>query len=367
MNWKISAARWQQTAEERAAAIDKQTGWAEPHLKYLAALESNPFVRALMRLGLLPRANETPFSQGRRAGDEGPFLCHRSSASLFLATIKRGSLVTRWTARSRKTITRCKSFSSMTVRRDDFETRVASYRKEPRVLIVSQENRGLPATRNAGVHTARGEYFKFLDADDWLTPDAVSQQVSAFNAERALGFVYNDLIRVDAAGKPLDTYSVAQARHILDGDILPSLLLGGYFTPHTVLVPRRVLEQVGLFDETLGGAADFELWMRIVCEGYEAHFVPAKLAYYRLHDKNMTRDTEHMDAAQKAALDLITTRYPHQHAGALDELIREQHRIDEDSQWAARSTCGASKGNSRALKRALATQRPRGVHAWNGG
>lgn len=245
---------------------------------------------------------------------------------------------------------------------DDFETRTAPYRTEPCVLIVSQENRGLPAARNAGIQAARGEYFKFLDADDWLTPDAISQQVSAFNVEPALGLVYSDLVRVDAAGKPLDAYSVATARRILDGDILPSLLLGGYFTPHTVLVPRRVLEQVGVFDETLGGAADFELWMRIACEGYSAHFVPAKLAYYRLHDRNMTRDTEHMDAAQKAALDRITTRYPHRVAGALDELLREQHRIDEDSAW-AREQMASQQREISALKRALATRGVRAVRA----
>jgi hypothetical protein len=152
-----------------------------------------------------------------------------------------------------------------------------------------------------------------------------------------------------------DDYSVAGARRALNGDILPSLLVGGYFTPHTVLVPRAVLDKVGLFDETLGGTADTELWMRIVCENYTALFVPEKLAFYRLHEANMSQNTLHMRATHQRALDAITTRYPHRVAAALDELIYEQQRIDRDSTW-ARETIAAQKAQIDSLQRALNTR-----------
>jgi hypothetical protein len=76
----------------------------------------------------------------------------------------------------------------------------------------------------------------------------------------------------------------------------------------------------------------------------------------------MTRDTEYMDAMQKAALDKITTHYPHRVAGALDELIREQHRLEEDSAW-ARDQMMAQQKEISALKRALATRGVRAVRA----
>lgn len=242
---------------------------------------------------------------------------------------------------------------------DDFETRSAPYQNDARVKIIAQENRGLPAARNRGIRKARGEYLKFLDADDWLARDCLAKQVAAFQTSPTLGLVYCDLARVNTRGEQMDDYSVTRARRILDGDILPSLLVGGYFTPQTALVPRRALDHVGFFDETLGGSADMELWMRLMCENYAARFVPEKLVYYRLHDANMSQDTAHMQATHLRALDGITTRYPHRVARALDELIREHQRVDQDSAW-ARETIAAQQSQIDSLQRALNT---RGVRA----
>lgn len=245
---------------------------------------------------------------------------------------------------------------------DDFETAIAPYRDHPRVKIVSQENRGLSAARNRGIQEARGAYLKFLDADDWLASDALAKQVAPFQNDAALGLVYCDLVRVEEAGNPLDDYSVANARRILNGDILPSLLVGGYFTPNTVLVPRRVLDRAGVFDETLTAREDYELWLRIVCEGYAAYFVPEKLAYYRRHESNMTNDATWMADTHLRALDKIVTRYPHRVAAALHELIYEQQRIDRDSAW-ARETLAAQQREIEAMHRALNTRGVRAVRA----
>ncbi len=46
---------WQETAVAREAALRAQTEWAQPRMRYLNALESNRWFRALVRLGILPR------------------------------------------------------------------------------------------------------------------------------------------------------------------------------------------------------------------------------------------------------------------------------------------------------------------------
>ena len=42
--------------------------------------------------------------------------------------------------------------------------------QDPRIIIVSHENRGLPEARNSGLEVMTGEYTAFIDADDWVHP-----------------------------------------------------------------------------------------------------------------------------------------------------------------------------------------------------
>ena len=43
--------------------------------------------------------------------------------------------------------------------------------KDPRIKVLTQENRGLGATRNAGLAQAAGAYIGFVDSDDYIAPN----------------------------------------------------------------------------------------------------------------------------------------------------------------------------------------------------
>ena len=49
--------------------------------------------------------------------------------------------------------------------------------KDPRLTVISRENLGISATRNAGLPLCRGKYIRFVDADDTLPADSMEKMV----------------------------------------------------------------------------------------------------------------------------------------------------------------------------------------------
>ncbi|RBW66262.1 glycosyltransferase [Vibrionales bacterium C3R12] len=50
---------------------------------------------------------------------------------------------------------------------------------DSRITVISQENKGLSGARNTGINLANGEYFFFLDSDDWLDNRAIQNLLTA--------------------------------------------------------------------------------------------------------------------------------------------------------------------------------------------
>ena len=57
--------------------------------------------------------------------------------------------------------------------------------KDNRIKVIHKENGGVSSARNMGISEATGEYFTFVDSDDYLEPNA-------------LEILYNDIIIYNA-------------------------------------------------------------------------------------------------------------------------------------------------------------------------
>ena len=51
-------------------------------------------------------------------------------------------------------------------------------KKDSRIHVIHQENRGVSAARNAGIDAALGEWIAFVDSDDWLHKDYLKILIS---------------------------------------------------------------------------------------------------------------------------------------------------------------------------------------------
>jgi GT2 family glycosyltransferase len=204
-----------------------------------------------------------------------------------------------------------------------------------RIRSVRQENRGLPAARNAGIAAATGELIAFLDADDTWEPAKSRLQVAHLAAHPRCGLVFCDVYRIDAGGRRIAPILGAQAAAVPSGRCFDRLFLGNFVLVPAVMVRRSVLEQVGPrgpFDETLRSCEDYDLWLRIA-EVAEIGIVPQPLASWREHAGQMSRHRDRMLACEIQVLEGALRRSPGL-AGRLGrQVARRFARLCDESGW----------------------------------
>jgi glycosyltransferase involved in cell wall biosynthesis len=212
---------------------------------------------------------------------------------------------------------------------DDTPQVLAGYAGEPRLRVIRQDNAGLAAARNRALREATGQYLCFLDSDDALLPDAVERHLAILEGDAGVAFTYSDVRIIDDQGAIQTPHTpVHAARTVVSGDILDSLILGGYFPPVSVMLRRGILDAAGSFDPALGGHADYDLWLRISAAGGRAVYIGEPLALYRRHPAGMSRDAVHMRATRAMALTKLARQAPARLASGLayaQDLLSEMH------------------------------------------
>jgi glycosyltransferase involved in cell wall biosynthesis len=154
------------------------------------------------------------------------------------------------------------------------------------VRCIRQENRGLAEARNTGLRASRGEFLVFLDADDHLTPAALSLGLQCFAARPEAQMVFGRYVVMSAEGRPN-----AQPTRLYEGDdYYRDLLVVNYIgAVGAVMYRRAVFAEVGGFRQHVAPAADYDLYLRIARRFPLAHY-DAVTTRYRIYEGSMSQD-----------------------------------------------------------------------------
>jgi glycosyltransferase involved in cell wall biosynthesis len=147
---------------------------------------------------------------------------------------------------------------------------------------VRQDNRGPAAGRNRGLALARGEYVQFLDSDDRLHPEKLAAQAGVLNKAPGFDAVISWVGFWDDTGPPGPVMEVMGQQATED---LPCFLCGNDIPVHAPLHRRRLLEELGGFDEALLHSEDVDLHFRLALAGARFGSVPKILAWVLRHDE----------------------------------------------------------------------------------
>ena len=177
-------------------------------------------------------------------------------------------------------------------------------RTDRRIRVVRHtRNRGLSAARNTGLLLAAGELVTFLDSDDLLTEDSLADRITYLaphlDAPGVAGVFGGAILAPDDA-TPEDyqvgrVWSKPAIDFVTSGDHCP-------FNVHAAVTKTAVLRAAGGFNELMTyGAEDWDLWYRVLRNGYR--FVPASLAsaVYRQKPDSMRQRhaVEHFAEAER--------------------------------------------------------------------
>lgn len=200
---------------------------------------------------------------------------------------------------------------------DQTQEMLAQY---PLVRSYRTNRVGLSWARNIGTVAAKGQFLVFLDADDYLLPDALEQNLQQFASKPESAFVSGAHLRIDEAGHFL---THPEAPYKFEDNYI-SLLQGNYIAMEAAVMYRRELFFHFHFNTQLEACEDYELNLQI------ARQLPVFshrefIAVYRIHKKNMSANQERMlkaailvleqqmsqtrNEAEKAALEIGLTNW----------------------------------------------------------
>jgi glycosyltransferase involved in cell wall biosynthesis len=150
-----------------------------------------------------------------------------------------------------------------------------------RFFWLSQKDRGQSDAINQGLRRAHGDILAYLNSDDVLLPGAVAAIVAHFRRQPDVDVVYGNAYHIDENDLVLGEYSTAPFD-------FERLLQSCFICQPAAFWRRRVIDRVGLFDDSLHWAMDYEYWLRLGRAGATFALVPEFLACSRTHAQTKT-------------------------------------------------------------------------------
>jgi len=144
----------------------------------------------------------------------------------------------------------------------------------------SQENKGQASAINEGIKMAKGEYIAYLDADDVCLSERLKIEAKYLDEHPNVGLVYSGFYQINSTGEIQRVIRAHPHNSFL-------LLQKNYIGRSTVMHRKECLDKVGLFDETISGDDDWDMWIRI-SEQFGVGRIEKPLVKYRVHGENIS-------------------------------------------------------------------------------
>ena len=147
-------------------------------------------------------------------------------------------------------------------------------REDPRIRVARREvNGGIVAASNDALALAQGEFVALLDHDDELHPKALEKVAAAVAASPEADYLYSDEDKIDRTGLPSGPF--------FKPGWSPERLRTQMYTCHLSVMRRRLVEEVGGFDQEFEGSQDWDLVLKVTERARQVVHIPEVLYHWR--------------------------------------------------------------------------------------
>ena len=158
------------------------------------------------------------------------------------------------------------------------------------VAHCMDENTGISGGLNYALQNfAKGKYIATLACDDFWDMYNLDEKVKFFELNPQCGMVYGNGYNYFDETKEISLYYKQPS---ISGHILKELLQAPSINPQGILYRHDVIKELNYFDEK-AKVEDRDLWYRIA-EKYPIGYVHEPLTFYRIHQNNISSNTDYM-------------------------------------------------------------------------
>ncbi len=210
---------------------------------------------------------------------------------------------------------------------DDVAGAVAPFAaSDPRIRFLGTDNVGVSAARNRAIAASGAPLIALLDGDDQYRPDYLERMVATIRAAPDLGLVSCD---ATYTGQPSREGRRFSEYHAQAGAPTLAAVLDRRFNVFVAAIMRReTFDAAGGFDESLPAAEDFDLWIRILEQGWRVAQVPEPLAIYRRRPGSLSSATHQLRLSTARVYETAATRLAGRPEAAIASAMAERMRLE---------------------------------------
>jgi glycosyltransferase involved in cell wall biosynthesis len=171
-------------------------------------------------------------------------------------------------------------------------------RKDSRIVLLEQDNKGLNAALNRGLRASKGRYVARMDADDIAEHERLGILLQAFSQYPGVDVIGTGSLHFTEEGMQREDIP----EELEHSEIKARLLFRNCISHPTVAMDRLRLAQSNMeYSSDFKDGEDYELWERLAHSGFVLRNIPDITVRYRLHATSLmaTRGKQYQAAGKK--------------------------------------------------------------------